>query len=92
MINDQAKQYFERYGGFVVDPTFVPNTKRKGTMDSIMSTLTRFLAECAAELGLVEPRLAEHDLIAEQVMHGLPAQRRPLNVRPDDAYDSDDKD
>jgi hypothetical protein len=45
-------------------------------MDGIRSSLTQYLSRRVVELGFVEPRLAEHDLRAEQVQRGLPAVGR----------------
>jgi hypothetical protein len=76
MIDDQAKEYVSRHGGFVVDPNYTPNVERNTAMDGIRSSLTLYLSRRAAELGFVEPRLAEHNLRAEQVERGLPAVGR----------------
>jgi hypothetical protein len=76
MIDDQAGEYINRHGGFVVDPNYAPNAERNVSMDGIRSSLTQYLARRAAQLGFVEPRLAEHDLRAEQVERGLPAVGR----------------
>jgi DDE superfamily endonuclease len=81
MINEQARQYVERYGGFVVDPNFLPNTDRNANMDGIRTSLTRFLSNRAAELGLVEPRLAQHDHRVQEIEHGLPAARRRAGMQ-----------
>jgi hypothetical protein len=45
-------------------------------MDGIWTTLTEYLSHRASQLGFVEPRLAEHDLRAEQVERVLPAVGR----------------
>jgi hypothetical protein len=76
MVDTQAQEYVNRYGGFVVDPNYAPNTDRNASMDSIRQHLTEFLADRAAELGLDEPRLREHDERALAVAHGLPSQSR----------------
>jgi hypothetical protein len=76
MIDDQAKEYLSRHGGFVVDPNFTPNVERNVAMDGIRSSLAQYLSRRAAEVEFVEPRLAEHDLRAEQVQRDLPAVGR----------------
>jgi hypothetical protein len=60
----------------VVDPKYAPSAERNVAMDGIRSSLTEYLARRAAELGFVEPRLAEHELGAEQVQRGLRAMGR----------------
>ena len=87
MLDEHARVHCERYGGLVVDPNFAPNVDRNLTMDGIRTRLTRFLATRAAEVGLVERRLAEHDTRAEAVRRGPPerpsgAQRRTRQLQP----------
>ena len=72
MANDLADEYTDRYGGYVVDPNYVPVADRNPNMDAIRRCLTTFLANRAAKLGLHEPRLDEHDLRADAVEHGVP--------------------
>ena len=80
----------ERYGGFVVDPNFAPNVDRNVTMDGIRKCLAEVLAARAAELGLEEPRLQQHELRAQPVQRELPAQGRGSQRQAEFEFDEDE--
>ena len=90
MLDEHTRIYVERYGGFVVDPNFAPNVDRNVTMDGIRKCLAEVLAARAAELGLEEPRLQQHELRAQPVQRELPAQGRGSQRQAEFEFDEDE--
>ena len=74
----------------MVDPNFAPNVDRNVTMDGIRKCLAKFLAARAAELGLEEPRLQQHELRAQPVQRELPAQGRGSQRQAEFEFDEDE--